>query len=201
MKKLILLFIAFAAVFPTAVLANIGVGVGTGKIQVDEKLIPGTIYELPPLMVLNTGDEPGDYAVGVSYMEKQVELKPDSSWFTFSPSKFHLDPTKAQVVKIKLNLPVRAQPGNYFALLEGFPAKRTTNGNTTVGVAAAAKLYFTVLPANIFVSIYYKIMTFWKVYSPWPQRTSILIAAAPILFLAKKHLNIEINLKKPKKDE
>lgn len=195
-------------IFPQIVSANIGVGVGTGKIQIDEKLAPGTIYELPPLTVLNTGDEPGDYEVGISYLEKQPELRPALSWFIFSPQKFQLDPGKAQIVSIKLNLPVRTEPGNYFALVEGFPSKKASNGNTTVGVAAAAKLYFTVEPANVLVGIYYKIISFWKVYAPWPQRISVFVGIVLVIAFLKSQLNIKIDLKRsnrvneePDKDE
>jgi len=182
----------------SSVFATIGVGVGTGKIRIDDKLKPGLIYELPPVTVLNTGDESSDYEVTVSYHEKQKEKMPAASWFIFSPKKFNLKPGKTQVVKIKLNLPVRAEPGNYFAYLEGHPIKKGISGNTTIGVAAAAKLYFTVIPGNFLEGIYYKIVSFWRVYAPWPQRAVIAVIILLGYILAKKFFNIEINLKRPR---
>lgn len=194
MKKLLLAFI-IVLILPNVAFAKIGVGVGTGKIQVKDKLKPGIIYELPPLTVLNTGDEPSDYEVNVSYHEKQPQLRPLQSWFIFSPQKFHLEPGKAQTVAIKLNLPVRTEPGDYFAYLEGHPFKKSVSGNTTIGVAAAAKLYFTVIPGNFLEGSYYKIASFWKVYSPWPQRFLLLIGALFTFGLFKKFFNIQIGLK------
>lgn len=197
MKKFIFALIFLALVLPNTVFAKIGVGVGTGKIQVEDKLKPGVIYELPPLTVLNTGDEPSDYEVNVSYHEKQPELRPLQSWFIFSPQKFHLEPGKVQTVTIKLNLPVRTAPGDYFAYLEGHPYKKAQSGNTTIGVAAAAKLYFTVVPANLFQGIYYKIISFWKIYSPWTGRITLVLALIILFVLFKKFFNIQVNFRKP----
>lgn len=194
---LTLLFVVFSF-FPSAVFANIGVGVNTGKIQVDEKLKAGMIYKLPPITVINTGDEPAEYETSVAYHQDQPELRPEQDWFIFTPQKFHLEPGKAQLVEIKINLPIKIEPGNYFAYLEGHPVAVVQKGTTSLGVAAASKLYFTVVPANIFYGIYYKIATFFSVYAPWPQRVVIAILVIGLLVLFKKFFNIQINLKKPR---
>lgn len=192
---LVFSFLLFLLV-PIAAFARIGVGVGTGKIVVEQKLKPGIIYQLPPLTVVNTGDESSDYGVGISYFQNQKQLMPPESWFIFSPSTFHLDPGKVQIVDIKLNLPVNAKPGDYFAYVEGHPAKKAHNGVTSIGVAAAAKLYFTVVPANLFQAVYYKITSFWELYQPWTNAAAIAVGVAALLILANKFLHIEINLKK-----
>jgi hypothetical protein len=198
MRKIYFLLVLLVLfLLPASVFAALGVGVGTGKIQVDQKLYPGTIYTLPSLTVLNTGDEPSDYEVTVGYHEKQPELKPLLEWFDFSPKKFNLEPGKAQAVDIKINLPVNAQPGDYFAYLEGQPVAKSNTGGTTVGIAAAAKLYFTVSPANFLQGIYYKITSFWKVNQPWSGRIAIFAAVVLILYVAKKYLKVQVNLKKP----
>lgn len=200
--KNILIFLSFFFLFFTiytntnSVFARIGVGVNTGKIQVDEKLKSGMIYKLPSITVINTGDEPAEYGTSVAYHQDQTELLPDKNWFIFTPSSFHLEPGKAQLVDIKINLPIKTEPGDYFAYLEGHPIATVKKGNTTLGVAAAAKLYFTVVPANIFYGIYYKITTFFNVYSPWPQRALIAIAVIAVLIFIKKNFNININMKK-----
>lgn len=182
--------------FPNSVFAKIGVGVGTGKIQVEEKLTPGLIYSLPILTVLNTGDEPSDYEVSVAFQQSQPELKPLSGWFIFNPQKFFLEPGGVQNVEVKLNLPLQIEPGNYFAYLEAQPVKKAIQGKTTIGVAAASKLYFTVVPANIFQAFYYKIISFYKVYDPWPQRLTFLVILFLGFLLIKRFFNIQINLKK-----
>ena len=189
----------FAALFPfsNTAFAKIGVGVGTGKIQVEEDLKPGIIYELPVLTVLNTGDEESDYEISVAYHSKQSELPPSKDWFVFFPQKFHLKPGEAKNIEIKLNLPIKTQPGDYFAYLEGHPAKKSQSGSTSIGVAAAAKLYFTVVPANFLQGIYYKLVSFYKIYSPWSRRAVIALVTLLAIVAFKKFFNIKINLKRP----
>lgn len=184
--------------------ATIGVGVGTGKIIVEETLKPGFIYQLPSFNVVNTGDEESDYEVTITYHEAQKEIEPPVGWFLFSPQTFHLEPGKSQIVDVKLNLPVKLEPGDYFGYLEAHPVvirdENIEGGSARINIAAASKLYFTVEPANIFQGIYYKLLTFWKVYHPWPMRASIGIIVVVAILLVKKFFNIEINLKKSKKD-
>lgn len=203
MKKLftcLIFLFTVSILFSNTAFAKIGVGVNTGKIQVNEKLKAGMIYKLPPITVINTGDEPAEYETSVAYHQDQPELRPKQDWFIFSPQKFHLEPGKAQLVEIKINLPLRIEPGNYFAYLEGHPLVTVQKGTTTLGVAAAAKLYFTVVPANIFLGIYYKIVSFWNVYAPWPQRAMMLVGLGVVYLLAKKYLKINIGLKTPQTD-
>jgi hypothetical protein len=181
--------------------SRIGVGVGTGKIQVDDKLKPGTIYRLPSLVVLNTGDEESEYEVGIAYHEQQSQIKPPKEWFSFSPDKFNLKPGEGKNVDIKLNIPVKTVPGDYFAYVEAFPAKKsTTQSGASVGVAAATKLYFTIVPANYFQGIYYRIVSFWNINQPWSGRVATGIAAVLALIIFKKFFRIELNLKNPKKE-
>lgn len=193
MKKVFSLLFLFFLFFPTLTFAKIGVGVGTGKIQVEDKLKPGMIYLLPSLTVFNTGDEEADYEAAITYHEKQPELRPSEEWFDFSPKKFHLKPGEAQEVKIKLNLPVKAEPGDYFAYLEGHPLAKAEGGQTTIGVAAAAKLYFTVLPANLVLGVYYKAISFWRLNQPWPSRIAIALGVIMVYLLSKKYLGFQIS--------
>jgi hypothetical protein len=199
MKKNIILILSFVLLLPVFVFAKIGVGVGTGKIQVDQPLKPGFIYNLPPFTVLNTGDEPSEYEVSIEYHKDRPELRPQREWFSFEPSKFHLEPGKVQIVQIKLTLPVRgAKPGNYFAYLEGHPLKKATSGQTSIGVAAAAKLYFTIAPANFLQGIYYRMMASIALYAPQSYVILAVVAAAFLVVLFRRYFsfNIGINLKK-----
>lgn len=199
MKKLFVSVLFLLILFAPVAYGRIGVGVGTGKIQVEDKLKPGVIYELPSLTVFNTGDVASDYEVNVTYHEKQPQLRPEVSWLKFSPRTFRLAPGKSQEVKIKLDLPVRTEPGDYFAYVEGHPIAKNTTGTTSVGIAAAAKLYFTIVPGNVFEGIYFKIVSFWNVYAPWPQRAAIALGVIAALLIVKKFFHIQINLKNPKK--
>jgi P pilus assembly chaperone PapD len=190
---------------PVLVLARVGVGVGIGKIVVDQKLKPGLIYVLPSLPVLNTGDEPGDYGVSIEYHEgqetnPQMGLKPKKEWFSFEPSQFHLEPGQVQQVQIKLTLPLKGvKPGNYFAYLEAHPIVKEEAGQTRVGVAAAAKLYFTVAPANFLVGIYYRIASFFVIYSPWSYVVLAIVVLTILIALFRRFFSVKIGISLRKK--
>ena len=187
--------------FPPVALARLGVGVGIGKIQVDQILKPGMIYELPPLTVLNTGDEVADYEVIVSHHQDQKQIIPAQEWFSFSPATFQLNPGKVQAVAVKLNLPLKIAPGDYFAYLEAHPTKKAGGGSTTVGVAAAAKLYFTVAPANAILGIYYRAASFWKAYQPWSTRLLGVLAVLLAAVLFRRFFRVQLRTEKKKQEQ
>ncbi|MDD5720828.1 MAG: hypothetical protein PHT16_00040 [Candidatus Pacebacteria bacterium] len=187
------IFLALILILPMAVFAKIGVGVGLGKIHLDEPLRAGGIYNLPSLPVLNTGDEPSDYAVGVDYFQDQetrsdMGLRPAAEWFHFEPQSFHLEPGNVQMVKITLTLPTKdIKPVNYFAYLEAHPVKKSEAGVTAVNIAAATKLWFTVAPSNIFQGIYYRFITLYSHYHPWDTIVlAVIFVAALLRFVSKK---------------
>jgi len=201
MKKLIKTSLLLAGcmifVLPVVALARVGVGVGVGKIQINEPLKAGGIYNLTALPVLNTGDEPGEYGVSVEYHEGQetnpeMGLRPDKEWFSFEPGLFSLEPGAAQTVAIKLSLPVKTVPGDYFAYLEGHPIKKAGAGVTLIGIAAAAKLYFTVAPANIFQGLYYRFISLYSQYHPWDTIILAMIVAAVVFRLISKRFRFQI---------
>jgi len=186
------IFGAFAALFlvvPAIAFGavGVGVGVGIGKVVIDKPLKAGGIYSLPDLPVLNTGDERGDYQASIQYLEGVPQMWPPREWFSFSPETFSLDPGGVQQVKVTLTIPLHTTPGDYFAYLEAHPIKKSVAGQTSIGVAAAAKLYFTVAPANIFEAIYYRITSLYSRYHPWDTIALGLIALILIVrFFAKR---------------
>lgn len=194
MQKFII-FVLILLLTPLMVFGRIGVGVGTGKIVVDEPLKPGGVYTLPSLSVLNTGDEAGEYGASIEYHQDQPQIQPAREWFSFNPSSFHLEPGESQSVAVSLTLPVKTRPGDYFAYLEGHPIK-TAKPGTSISVAAAAKLYFTVAPANFIQGIYYRVISFFAAYSPWPYIALAVIIAAIIIILIKKNFSFNLNIKK-----
>ena len=198
MKKIILLLIIglMTTLFVTSqALARIGVGVNLGKIEIDEPLKPGGIYNFPSIGVINTGDEPGDYEVAVTYHQDQPQLRPVQEWFSFSPSSFHLGPGQSQSVVIKLALPVKTKPGDYFAYLEAHPIIKAVPG-TTIGVAAATKTYFSVIPANIWQAIYYKISSLMTIYAPWTYVVLAMVMAAILIVIFRKFFAFQIGIRK-----
>lgn len=203
-KTVIAIFITFICLsfVQKQVGARVGVGVGTGKIFVDENLRPGTIYQLPPVTVLNTGDEPSEYGIDVAYHQDQEQKRPPKEWFTFKPSRFHLEPSAAQKVDITLTLPVKAQPSAYFAYLEAFPVKGAQeSGETQISIAAASKLYFSIAPANFFQGIYYRAHSFWMGNQPYTNIVLGVFLTIIILIIVKKNFKINVSVNKKREDE
>lgn len=201
MKKFIVLLFIVVLVFPLIVFARVGVGMGVGNIRID-KLKPGGIYDLPFLVVYNTGDGPSDYEITISYHVAHPEIRPLPEWFTFTPSPFRLEPGKSQRVAVKLTLPVKGvEPGDYFCFLEAHPIMGEGEpGTVTIGVAAATKLYFSVIPANIWQAMYYRFLALWRRYVPWNWIVlALVLAATAILIFRKifrKHFSLQIGIKK-----
>jgi len=198
MKKniIFLMFIVFL-LCPLLVFAKIGVGVGTGKISVDQDLKAGGIYELPVLSVLNTGDEPSEYGVSITFHQDQPQFMPAEEWFVFQPKSFYLEPGEVEPVNIKLKLPIKTPPGEYFAYLEAQPIKgEAVEGKTRIGIAAASKLYFSVAPANVWQGIYYRLKSFYQDYSIWVKIVLIIILLSIILIYIKRNLTISVGKKK-----
>lgn len=183
-------------VFSTKVQARVGVGVGTGKIVVDEKLKSGIIYDLPSISVVNTGDEETDYALDITYQQDQPELQAVKSWFSFSPSEFHLSPGSVQSVKVTLSLPLKTVPGEYFAYVEAHPVNKDENGSTSVSIAAASKLYFTVLPSSFLQGIYYRVTSYWIKYTPWTNILAAVAVTMVLVSLFKSFFNFNVQVKK-----
>ena len=181
-------FFPFALLFlflVPLIYASVGVGVGTGKISLDKALKPGLTYDLPPITVYNTGDEPSNYYVSTEFSTKEGKLESNKEWYVFTPKKFYLEPNETQIIEIKLRIPIKGSiPGDYFAYLTAQPEKSMDQGSASVGVAAATKLYFTVSPANIFQAIFYIISDFVVRYKPW----SIIIPLLLLLFILWKFL-------------
>lgn len=189
------IIIVIAFIVPYVVFAGVGVGVNLGKIEIDEPLKPGGIYNFPSIGVINTGDTAGEYELAVTYHQDQPQLKPAREWFSFNPTEFRLEPGQSQSVAVKLSLPMRTKPGDYFAYLEAHPIIKAGPG-TTIGVAAAAKTYFSVIPANIWQAIYYKTASFLTIYAPWTYAVLAIITAAVIISIFRRFFSLQFGIRR-----
>jgi hypothetical protein len=178
---LLLSVVGAATVAHAAEAPRIGVGVGTGRITVNEKIKPGLTYSLPPVSVFNDGTIRSDYEVVVTYNEKQPQRKPDSHWLKFSPQSFTLGPGQAQVVQVKMKTSSGAHPGPYFAYIEAHPIKKDVNGITTIKIAAATKLSFTVRVTNWWQRLLFALEDFWQQWRHIIIPALIVLAAILIL--------------------
>ncbi|MFA5853949.1 MAG: hypothetical protein WC866_02565 [Patescibacteria group bacterium] len=186
------LAVVAALAFPLAVFANVGVGVGLGKVILEEPLKPGTIYDLPTLPVINTGDELTEYEAFIEYQENVPQLRPGRDWVTFTPRTFSLEPGKVQPVTMTLRVPLNAKPGEYYAFLEARPLRKArTTGGASIGVAAASKFYFTVAPSNIFQAVFYRITSLIARYRPWTYIVFGFIGFVLLAAAFKKFFKLE----------
>jgi len=195
MQKIIIFSLIISLILPLMVFASVGVGVNLGKIEIDEPLKPGGIYNFPSIGVINTGDEPGEYELEITYHQDQPELRPLQEWFSFTPQQFHLEPGASQSVAVKLILPVKTKPGDYFAYLEAHPIIKAGPG-TTIGVAAATKTYFTVVPANIWQAITHRISSFFEVNAPWTYVVLAMVIGAIIIVIIRKFFAFQVGIRR-----
>jgi hypothetical protein len=175
--------------------ASVGVGVDTGKIELNEALVPGGVYRLPAIGVVNTGDELTQYRVNITFMDNQSELKPETGWFTFSPDAFTLEKANSLRVSTTLRVPVNAPAGKYFALIEASPAVKP-GGTATVGVAAAAKLSFNIREANLAMAVIHRTGDFFRDSSPYIYFALGVIAAIILIIVFRRHFRFSLKVEK-----
>lgn len=194
MKTFALALAAVAALLAGTTNADVGVGVNLGSIDIDDRLSPGGRYRLPTLGVINTGDEPGDYEVVISYLADQDEERPPEDWFEFQPQRFFLEAGESQQVNIRITLPSGADPGDYFALIEAHPF--STQEGVTIGVAAATKLSFTVKPSNLFSAWLLQVRNFFDDGAPWSYVIPSSLLALLLLYLLQRYFRLRLRIER-----
>jgi len=194
------IIVAFTAVViavscPSPSRASVGVGIGTGKIVIQQPLRPGSIYTLPAIPVLNTGDEPSEYGISIEHQQDQPQLVPSSDWFMFRPATFQLAPQQSQVISVTLSLPIKMRPGDYFAYIEAHPVMKDVAGQARIGVAAATKLYFSVAPANALQGLFYAVAARWVRLGSWPYLVLIVLAAGACVVIFRRYFHLSVRVK------
>lgn len=183
------------SLIPTTTFAKIGVGMGAGEVRLTDPVKPGGIYTLPTLRIFNTGDEITTYDMHVTFHQDHKELRPQKEWFNFDPEVFTIEPGGSQDVQVSMVVPVKTVQGDYFSFIESGPVVTNSPG-TSVGVAVATKLFFTVKPANIFQAIGYRISSFMNTNSPWSWIVLGVILLAIVMLLFKRFFSFNIAVRK-----
>ncbi|MDP3991268.1 MAG: hypothetical protein Q8P63_03175 [Candidatus Nealsonbacteria bacterium] len=202
MQKLIIFALLGLLILPLTVFARIGVGIDRGQIYIKEPLKPGGIYELSSMQVSNTGDEESYYELGIAYKDENPQLRTPKEWLSFNPQKFYLKPGESQLVAIKLTLPVKVEPGDYFNYIQARPAAEEEGGGTSIGIAVGAKLFFSVVPANFWQAITWRVSSFWQNNSPWTWVVFGMVLATLVVVFFKKTFSFQLGVKnkaKPKR--
>ena len=190
--------------------AQLGAGVGLGKISVNEVLTPGGVYKLPDLPVINTGKIPAEYRLSVElpaeFLQKYplVERKRQEvllkKWVLFNPSQVSLQPKESKNIKVSLALPFDAAQGEYFFYLESAAQIENSSANVSLGPAAAAKLYFTVGRApGVLGAFKQRVSTLWHFYQPWSTIIIVALDLLLVLLLLRGLFSLKIELKSKSK--
>jgi hypothetical protein len=174
-----------------SVSADSGVGVSTGQMLVRTVMTPGDGYHLPGIKVINTGTEVSEYQLSIGYLEGQPERRPGVDWFSFSPERFSLEPGASRDVIVSIVVPSGAEQGEYFALVKAQTVAGEP-GSTSVGVAAATKLLFSVGSASWLEAQWYALNRWLGEAQPW---TFIVPAALVLAFLASKAHKLPFRLR------
>ena len=198
-KTLSLLAVVLAAMLflylPVAdIQAQSGVGITPGIIRVDEPLLAGGRYNLPSLQVVNTGGQASDYVVELASVADQEELQPPSDFIILSPSSFHLEPGASQIISLSLDIPVRPKPGDYLAYIEAHPVATSAGNGMQIGVSAAAQLYFTVKPANVFMGVINSIASFFTSAAPGSYIVPGVIVIGLVVFFLRRRIRVDIRI-------
>ena len=194
--RLVLALTLLAAAFASgAVHAERGVGVSTGEMTVGTLLAPGGGYALPAITVINTGDEPSLYRVSIGYLDGQSQRRPGAGWFTVRPETFSLRPGESMDVVVSIDVPAGAAAGDYFALVKAQTASEA-DGRTSLGVAAATKLVFTVDSSGWLQSWWRELLRLPDRTAPWGYAGA---AALLLAFLAPKARRLPYRLRLERK--
>ncbi len=187
------------AIVALPVFAEVGVGVGIGKINLGTTLEPGGVYPLPQIPVVNDGTEVGEFGIRAEGVNGPVALKKDqvAGWFNFSPASFNLDPKSSVQVTPTLSLPLSVPQGEYLVYLEAYPVLERTEANVQIMPAAATKLYFGVNSGSVLGAVRNRVLT-WILY----RSELYLIFAALLLLEAGLILkrNFEVKIR-PRSDQ
>lgn len=183
-------FLALGALVAAAMLgavtpafASIGVGTDMRSIEVTQPLVAGGTYQLHDFTIINTGSQPSGFGIQTSPTSKPG-LRVPTSWLSFNPSAFYLDPKQGINVRPTLHVSVDATPGVYQVLLLGvpkLPGDLAPGGHMNVGVGP--RLSFTVVQPNQWQRLYYA----FKGWMPW---SAIVVLVVVVLLVAVAWLMI-----------
>ena len=170
--------------------ADTGVSIDVGKIAISQKLTPGGGYRLPTFGVRNPGTEPSSYRLRVTYLEGQAAKRPPDDWFHFAPPTLSLRPNETQPVQVRLVLPTGAAPGDYEALVGAEIA--SDDPGARVGAAAAARVTFTVEPANILAAWWLKVRTVLSDGTPWTWLVPMVLVLGALTWQVRRRFTLSV---------
>jgi hypothetical protein len=190
LKVLSLFAVLTLLALPGTATASKGVAIDLGRIEILQNLTPGGSYRLPVMGVRNPGTETSSYELKASPLEIEGRQAPPGEWFHFSPRKLTLKPKQTQAVKVRIDLPTGADPGNYVALVG--PQIVTKGRGAQVGAAAASRVTFSVEPATALEAYWLKLKTFFSDHAPWSYVVPLVLLLALLAYRIRSRFAFRI---------
>ncbi len=133
---------------PAVAQASVGVGIQAGPVRLSAGAHPGGRYALPAVYVVNTGTEDESLTVRVERVSPGPGRVVPASWVQ-AGSAVHLSHGQSARIPLELVVPAAAKPGRYSSDVVVSGSAAMTDGSAHLGVAAATKLQFTLLPGAV----------------------------------------------------
>lgn len=132
-------------------LASVGTGVQSGPVVLAKAAKPGRTYKLPGVYVTNTGTLRTRYRFSIQRLPPKDPRKrtAPARWVAFRHRSMVLDPGQGKVMPMTLKVPKGARAAKYASdvVVTSVP-RGSAFGGTSVGVASATALEFTVAAAK-----------------------------------------------------
>lgn len=171
---------------PAVARADVGAGVEASPIELASTAQPGGTYQLPSLLVVNTGTVASSYRVGVEQFPPAQGRPVPAGWIVFAVNDFPLQPRQSTRVGLTLTVPDDAATGDYQSdLVVGTVAPSSGTG-AIASAQAATKLMFTVGEGGGFP---------W----PWPLWSYAvlgLIVLSALLTLLQRRFRFRLHLER-----
>jgi hypothetical protein len=172
----------------TSAVADSGVGITPGIIDVEDVLKPGGRYTLPTIGVINTGDSPQRYAIAFSH-EREFRALPEA-WVNIQPKEFDLKAGESQAVALTITIPGSAEPGDYSAYVE---ARMIGDGDQALQGGVATTLEVSVSESGWLETFRRQLTNMLEDSAPW----SYVLGAAGVLAFVYVKLRHRVRFKSP----
>lgn len=191
-----LVALAVAAVTATGTAAAQGVRLDLGAISVDRALAPGAAYDLPVVGVSNAGTESSTYRMRSTPLADAPGATFANDWVTFDPPTFDLAPGAHQAVRVRIVVPVDAEPGRYAGLLVAAVDAPATRASGAVGAAAGARLTFAVSSSTGLDAVLRSLGRWAGGAMPWLGILVVFAALAVLALVLRRRFDVHLDVRR-----
>lgn len=174
---------------PAVAAASVGVGIQAGPVRLAAGVHPGGSYVLPPVYVVNTGTQEESVVIRIEHLSPGSGRPVPPSWVHAGGPAVMLSARQSARIPLQLTVPAGARPGAYLSDVVAKAAASLPAGGASLGVGAATKLQFTVVPGAVSAT--------WLGLPGWllPAAVAVVFAAAAGVAISRSGLRIRIERK------